>query len=117
MDNSLIQIQREYNHTFSLALNHMLAHPLYGKRRYRRGYGRCKVCGGFLSPHEVTILEMEKMSGISDVLRGPSLVKTVSSVQQSLLDRLIVGGRADVLGRFDPLIGLRRTGSWRVHES
>ena len=79
MDNSLIKIQREYNHAFGSALDHTLAHPLYGKRRYRRGYGRCKVCGGFLSIHEITLCQIEEISGISDVLRGPSLVKTVSA--------------------------------------
>ena len=75
----LLAIQRSHNERMSAALDHLLLnHQFYGKRRYRRGKMRCQVCGGFLSPQEITLKEMAKMTGMHEALKGPVTVKTVS---------------------------------------
>lgn len=44
---SLADAQQRENRWCSERLQH-LEHALNGRRQYRRGKGRCKVCGGFL---------------------------------------------------------------------
>lgn len=70
--------QPRYNLRESDFLAHTSNHPLNGKRRYRRGYCRCKICGGFLSPHDITMREIDAISGVNEELKGPCSTPTVS---------------------------------------
>ena len=44
----ILPVQRKVNEAMSKRLEHAIAHPLKGTRRYRRGKNRCKECGGLL---------------------------------------------------------------------